>query len=391
MVNPLPRETDAPFLMRLLDHGLAMLERQARGQLPEAALLHPLRPGRAVAAEVRADALQARFAALQAEADTPLRLVDPPLLASLASVLGVLAEGGPESEAGWQAAIAAHDRLFRLVGVLASWQGFGLEANTTARLARRLAWQGEVPAIMPKPLKPRAEYIDFKRAESRIMERNGFSPGITLTLDGLGGGLDHVVRLNQAAREVELALRLLAKRFPGEEILWVDAGCSYGVLLNTVELPEALRGRCRFLGFDFNAPGIAVARAAAANAGRGHCRFEVGDVAQAKEIAGSARIHLITAFEVLEHCPDPLAVLRDYRAMEPGMLIAGSPLGEAQGILPAEQHLWSFTAQGYAAMVAEAGFAPVGVNRREVGRFIGGHDWVTVMATTGDPKALAVV
>jgi hypothetical protein len=84
-------------------------------------------------------------------------------------------------------------------------------------------------------------------------------------------------------------------------------------------------------------------------------------------------------------------VLRDYRAMEPGMLIAGSPLGEAQGILPAEQHLWSFTAQGYAAMVAEAGFAPVGVNRREVGRFIGGHDWVTVMATTGDPKALAVV
>jgi ubiquinone/menaquinone biosynthesis C-methylase UbiE len=158
-----------------------------------------------------------------------------------------------------------------------------------------------------------------------------------------------------------------------------------------VEVPLELRGRCRFLGFDFNAPGIAVARAAAANAGRDHCHFAVGDVAQAKEIAGDARIHLITAFEVLEHCPDPLAVLREYRAMQPGLLIAGSPLGEAQGVLPAEQHLWCFDAAGYAALVAEAGFAPLGVNRREVGRFIGGHDWVTVTATTGDPKEFATV
>ncbi|WP_372619303.1 methyltransferase domain-containing protein [Falsiroseomonas sp.] len=391
LVKPLRRETGTRFLMRLLDHSLAMLERLARGRLAGTALLQPLLPERAPGAEVRAEAVQARFATLQGQADTPLRLVDPPMLASITTLLGLLAERGPESEAGWEAAQAAYDRLFRMVGMLASWEAFGLEANGTAGLARRLAWQGGAPAILPKPLKPFSEYIDFYRAESRIMQRSGFAPGITLTLDSLGGGLDHVVRLNQAAREIELALRLLAKRFPEEEILWVDAGCSYGVLLNTVEPPPALRGRCRFLGFDFNAPGIAVARAAAANAGRDHCRFEVGDVAQAREIAGGARIHLITAFEVLEHCPDPLAVLRDYRAMEPGMLIAGSPLGEPQGVLPGEQHLWSFAAEGYAAMVAEAGFALLGVNRREVGRFIGGHDWVTVTATTGDPAAQAVI
>jgi hypothetical protein len=236
--------------------------------------------------------------------------------------------------------------------------------------------------LRPKPLKPFGEYIDFYRTEARIMGSQGIGAGIRLPLDGLRGGLDHVVRLNQAAREVEVALRLLGDHFPNEEIVWVDAGCSYGVLLNTVEPPSNIRDRCRFLGFDFNAPAVAVGRAAAANMGRSHCTFEVGDVADAKTITGDSRIHLITAFEVLEHCPDPLAVLRDYRGMAPGMLVVGSPLSEPQGILPTEQHLWSWDAGGFTHMVEAAGFAPVGVNQRHVGKFIGGHDWVTVTAVT---------
>jgi hypothetical protein len=245
--------------------------------------------------------------------------------------------------------------------------------------------------LRPKPLKPFGEYIDFYRTEARIMGSQGIGAGIRLPLDGLRGGLDHVVRLNQAAREVEVALRLLGDHFPDEEIVWVDAGCSYGVLLNTVEPPSNIRDRCRFLGFDFNAPAVAVGRAAAANMGRSHCTFEVGDVADAKTITGDSRIHLITAFEVLEHCPDPLAVLRDYRGMAPGMLVVGSPLSEPQGILPTEQHLWSWDAGGFTHMVEAAGFAPVGVNQRHVGKFIGGHDWVTVTAVTAEPKDYAVV
>jgi hypothetical protein len=77
--------------------------------------------------------------------------------------------------------------------------------------------------------------------------------------------------------------------------------------------------------------------------------------------------------------------------MEPGMLVVGSPLSEPQGILPTEQHLWLWDAGGFTQMVEAAGFAPVGVNQRHVGKFIGGHDWVTVTAVTADPKDFAVV
>lgn len=330
--------------------------------------------------------LQARLEALRTAPGAILRFADPALVDDLTAHLGALSAAEAGSPDAWHAVISAHDRAFRLAGMAAGWRAFDIAANETAKLAARLPGQA---SILPKPLKPFGEYIDFYKGEARIMARGGLDPALRLALETLGGGLDHVVRLNQAAREVEIALRLLGRCFPGEEILWVDAGCSYGVLLNNVEPPSALGGRYRFLGFDFNAPVVEAARIAAANAGNAHCRFEVGDVAEAVALAAGRRIHLLTAFEVLEHCPDPFRVLRDYRAMDPGMLIVGSPMAETQGILPAEQHLWSFTAEGYMAMVQEAGFAPVGLTKRDVGRFVGGHDWVTVTATTASPATLA--
>ena len=94
---------------------------------------------------------------------------------------------------------------------------------------------------------------------------------------------------------------------------------------------------------------------------------------------------------MLEHCPDPVAVLRDYRAMDPSRLVVGSPLSELQGILPGEQHLWGFDGEGFTALVEEAGFAPIGLNMRYVGRFVDGNDWVMVTATTGDRKTMRFV
>jgi hypothetical protein len=91
---------------------------------------------------------------------------------------------------------------------------------------------------------------------------------------------------------------------------------------------------------------------------------------------------------VLEHCPDPLAVLRDYRAIDPHFLVVGSPLSEQQGMLPMKEHLWAFNADGFPALVVEAGFAPIGVNIQHVGHFVGGKDWVMVVATTGDPTTM---
>jgi len=337
-----------------------------------------------------AAALRERGLAILAAPGTPVTLVEPALVDRLRQLLDhVVATVDPQ--ACWNAALVAQECAFRITAILAGWQRFGLAANATAQLALALRPGLPRPPLYPKPAKPFAEYIDFYKSEAVAMAHQPHAPDLVTRLDLLRGGLDHVTRLNQAAREIEIVLRLLGDRFPGEEILWVDAGCSYGVIMNAVVLPANIAGRCAFLGFDFNAPAIEAARIVAGNLGLAHCRYEVGDVAEARSLAAGRRIHLITAFEVLEHCPDPLAVLRDYRAMEPGMLIIGSPLAEAQGIFPAEQHIWAFNGRGFAAMADAAGFAVYGINQRQVGHFVGGHDWVTVAATTGDPKKMGMV
>lgn len=338
--------------------------------------------------------LEARVQRLLQRPDSLTGLVDPTLTDRLAALMQQLvAATGPGAApvAAWQAALAAQECAFRITAILAGWVRFDMAGNATARLALRLRREAARPPLYPKPAKPFREYIDFYRSEARGMAAQPIAADLVTGLDTMRGGLDHVTRLNMAAREIELALRLLGDRFPGEEILWVDAGCSYGVIMNGVQPPRNIQGRCSFLGFDFNAPAIERARVVAGNLGNAHCRFEVGDVAEAQALAAGRRIHLVTAFEVLEHCPDPLAVLRDYRLMQPGMLVVGSPLQELQAIYPAEQHLWAFNARGFAAMAEAAGFALLGVNERQVGRFVGGHDWVTVTATTAEPASLHMV
>jgi hypothetical protein len=381
----------AGYALRQLGATLTGLEALNAGAAGPRALLATLLLDPAEAATPEPLALLARGRALAALPGTPLALVDPLLLTRLGQLLDQLVAVAPGSAEAWRAALAAQECAFRIASLLAGWQRFGLAANATAGLAQRLRAGKAAPPLYPKPLKPFGEYIDFYKAEARIMAAQPHPASLVTPLDRLGGGLDHVVRLNQAAREIEVALRLLGDRFPGEEILWVDAGCSYGVVMNGVVPPGNIRGRCSFLGFDFNAPAIEAARIVAGNAGNTHCRFAVGDVAEARSLAAGRRIHLITAFEVLEHCPDPLGVLRDYRAMDPGMLVVGSPLAEPQSVFPAEQHLWAFNAKGFAALAEAAGFALVGINHRLVGKFVGGHDWVTVTATTGEPRTMGMV
>ncbi|MBU8538256.1 methyltransferase domain-containing protein [Falsiroseomonas tokyonensis] len=335
-------------------------------------------------------ALQDQARQLMQAPGTPITLVDPDLTGRLAALMQHLATQ-PPGEGLWHAALVAQECAFRITALLAGWARFDLGANRTGQLALRLRTEAPRPVLYPKPAKPFGEYIDFYKAEAAAMGAHAPAPDLVTRLDTLRGGLDHVTRLNQAAREIEVALRLLGDRYPGEEILWVDAGCSYGVIMNAVQPPQNIQGRCSFLGFDFNAPAIRTARVVAGNLGLAHCRFEVGDVAEARSLAAGRRIHLITAFEVLEHCPDPLAVLSEYRSMEPGMLVVGSPLAELQSIFPAEQHIWAFNARGFAAMAEAAGFSVIGLNQRQVGAFVGGHDWVTVTATTSAAGAMGMV
>ena len=378
--------------LRHLGHLVTAIDALNAGIASTAILLLSLAPECTPAApDPDAAMLRDLVRALPRGEGAPLGLIEPALQRTLDTYLSHLAAAVQGQGVGWRFNLSAHDLAFRIAGMLTGWQQFGLADNATARLAQRLRIGQPGLPLYPKALKPFNEYIDFYKTAARIMSVGSIDPNLRTRLDKLPGGLDHVVRQNQAAREIEIALRLLGDRHKGEEIVWVDAGCSYGVIMNGVVPPANVQGRCSFVGFDMNGPAIERAVIVGANLGHAHCRFEVGDLAEARALAHGRRVHLITAFEVLEHCPDPVAVLRDYRAMDPSMLVVGSPLSELQGILPGEQHLWGFDGEGFTALVEEAGFAPIGLNMRYVGRFVDGNDWVMVTATTGDRKTMRFV
>ena len=243
------------YARHLLGATLETLAALEAGQAGNAALLATLLSSATPAVPAEPAALRRRLQAPLAGQGRWLPLVDPELAGRLDPLLAAVASAATPAQR-WRTAVAAQDCAFRLAALLAGWQHFGLAENATARLALSLRGRHATPPLYPKPLKPFGEYIDFYRMEARNMAAQPPAPTLETPLDRLCGGLDHIIRLNQAAREIEVALRLIGDRFPGEEILWVDAGCSYGVIMNAVVPPSNIRGRCSFLGFDFNAPAI---------------------------------------------------------------------------------------------------------------------------------------
>ena len=333
--------------------------------------------------------VRSQLTALRARGDTLLELVDPDLLESLEQAVAEAEKLGDDSAAASPSILAAHEKAFRLLGILAGWREWGLKTNTTTALAMqcaaaknatrllsnaqrqlaaralRIDMSSDVGMLLPKPLKPWREYRDFQTLEASGIGSKAFDAGIDSRRDDPHGLQTHGLQFSQMVQTVEESLRQLGEQFPNEEIVWVDAGCAGGLLLNAVEPPHTIRSRRRFLGIDSCPAAIATAREAAAAAGRSHCRFEVGDFIDAGQLTGGAKIHLITAFSVLEHCPDPLAVLKSWRSLQPARLVVSPARGEPQGVLPSPTDLWTWDAAGFLQMAEEAEFEPIKAAARQ--------------------------
>jgi predicted O-methyltransferase YrrM len=327
--------------------------------------------------------VQSHLTALRSRGDTLLELVDPELLDSLEQAIAQAETVGEESNTACPSVLAAHEKAFRLLGMLAGWREWGLKTNTTAALAmqcaaaknatrllsnaqRQLAakalrtnMSSELGMLLPKPLKPWREYRDFQTLEASGIGSKVSDAGTASRLDDPHGRPTHDLQFSQWVQAVEETLQQLGEQFPNEEIVWVDAGCADGLLLNAVEPPHNIRSRRRFIGVDSCPAAIGAAREAAAAAGRSHCRFEVGDIIDAGQLTGGAKIHLITAFSVLEQCPDPLAVLKSWQPLQPARLLVSPARSEPQGVLPAPTDLWTWDAAGFLQMAEEAEFKTI--------------------------------
>ena len=144
---------------------------------------------------------------------------------------------------------------------------------------------------------------------------------------------------------------------PGRRVL--DAGCGTGYGAEML----AAAGAASVMGVDSAA---AVVEAARARAG-GRLAFERADVARLPYDDGS--FDLVTCFEVIEHVPDPGAVLGELRrVLAPGGVLAISSPNADRYPPGNPHHVREFTTSEFRALLAEA-FPAV--------RLLAQHQWIS--------------
>jgi 2-polyprenyl-3-methyl-5-hydroxy-6-metoxy-1,4-benzoquinol methylase len=160
---------------------------------------------------------------------------------------------------------------------------------------------------------------------------------------------------------------------PGRRVL--DAGCGTGYGAEML----AAAGAASVVGVDTAAAVVEAARARANE----RIAFERADVARLPHADGS--FDLVTCFEVIEHVPDPGAVLGELRRVlaPDGVLAVSSP--NADRYAPGNpHHVREFTTSEFRALLAEA-FPAV--------RLLAQHGWISSAVFEErdlDPGALSV-
>jgi 2-polyprenyl-3-methyl-5-hydroxy-6-metoxy-1,4-benzoquinol methylase len=144
---------------------------------------------------------------------------------------------------------------------------------------------------------------------------------------------------------------------PGRRVL--DAGCGTGY--GAIRLAEA--GAAGVVGVDIAAAVVEAAR----SADGGAVSFEQADVARLPHADSS--FDLVTCFEVIEHVPDPCAVLGELaRVLAPGGVLAISSPNAHRYPPGNPHHRREFTTQEFRALLGEA-FPSV--------RLLAQHQWVS--------------
>jgi len=250
-----------------------------------------------------------------------------------------------------------------------------LARNETIRLALERAADC---VIAPKSFKPFREYVFFYRFKDfHARQSSSRAPSHVFDRSQLEGSINHYVRYWQLLGLIEMLFAIIRRERPEETIRWLDLGCARGIVANAVRLEEILPdGNWEIIGVDWNEAAVEIA-----NKRAGPRRtFLVGDVKEAIARVGSKTFNIISGFEFAEHLEDPVKTLRDYVPICSDFFIAGSPLAELQGWMPAAEHVWTFDRKGYQEIFRAAGLTPTLANESYVGSFVKGHDWVTVIS-----------
>lgn len=191
---------------------------------------------------------------------------------------------------------------------------------------------------------------------------------------------DYDSERDSRSMNAHLSLAMIRRHVPGGRLL--EIGCANGFFLNAARM-------------SYETVGVEPSRAASEYA-RSKLRLDVPAATMADARFPDASFDAVALIDVIEHVPDPLAMLREAaRVTRPGgvlylvtpdveSLSARVLRGRWWGLRPA--HIFYFSPRTLAAMLEKAGFRPV--ETRSYGRIFSWGYWLTRLSNY--PRAVTV-
>ncbi len=262
-------------------------------------------------------------------------------------------------------------------------QSYETEPSETMDLLRSgdLEWKD----VQPKSAAPQYTYDVYykydvglrtgvdaqKRAPVTTNDRPPLS--VPFKMNSING---HHARLQFVNSQIKyFAATVMAQQRPDHCFRWLDVGCGNGQIANSVNFEELGIKNYEVVGIDLGGPQIESANADAA----WNRRFLLQDLRTMDADLMGSGFDLVTAFEVTEHLRDPLTFFKACAGATRNYLMFGSPLEEPMGPFSCEQHLYSFSRNGFEALIGKAGLDVCMSNEMRLGSYSAGHDWLTIV------------
>lgn len=197
----------------------------------------------------------------------------------------------------------------------------------------------------------------------------------------LSHNINHAFRVSYGVYLIEVLFGLLSTKNSEQAIRWLDIGCGFGQIINSVDPKRYGCQNWEITGCDMQEGKIKFANQLKLP-DRQFFTKEAFSLLSEMSTQNNP-YDIISMFEFMEHLNDPLSFLEQLAGFRSEVILIASPLAQTIGKplmrKPDPVHLWSFSREGLEDMLKIAGLDVIYSSEVRVGSYIGGLDWLTVV------------